>query len=253
MKLKHFFLALSSDDYLIPNPPGYEFPFDVSSIVSDFNFQTEYVSYFIAQRLAKDKIEMEGFDTITIRARKQPSEKLVYKEHLKSLNIEIYFDENRYRELYPFENKYPLNGLLAPVEKEKEFCDFLIAMIMAGLEKARKQNPNIPYDLLVNAVLDFKSGGCKNEWQHKSKSFKDYGIKANLLCRLTANYFSLELCLEKDKHTIYKKEILKTLPSVTHFHDEFKDIKMESDKLFVTRKSELRPRLYELPISELLR
>jgi hypothetical protein len=252
MKLRHFFLSLSSDDYLLPNPLGSKFPFRVSTIVSDFNFQSEYITYFLSQNLAKQGFEAGEYNTITVKARKQPSDTLIYKKHLKTIEIEIKFDEVRYRDLYPFENNYPLDGrLLEPVEREGDFCDFLTSMIMAGVHKAKIQGNALPYQYIIDLLLDFRSKGHEYEWQFKSKAFREYGIKVNLLGRLTVNYFSLQLTIEKNKQLVFKQEILKTLPSVTHFHDEFKDIKIENGKLFVTRKSELAPPLFELPISEL--
>lgn len=235
MKIRHFYLSLSTDDYLIPNPPGSEFPYSTGTIVSDFNFHSDFMTLFIEKHLRKLKFEVDGFNTIMIRGRTTPSQSLVLKEHFKSLNIEIPFDEKRYKELYPCENDYPLTGLLKPVENEEAFNDFLFEMILEGLAKAKEQNAPIPCDFLLETATHFKSIGYKNEWVHKKRVFKEYGIKASLCCTITCNYFLLELVLEKNKTEIYKKEILRTLPSGTHYKYEFKDMIVEDGLLKVTK------------------
>ncbi|WP_448105201.1 hypothetical protein [Pedobacter panaciterrae] len=107
------------------------------------------------------------------------------------------------------------------------------------------------YDFLVNAVLDFKNGGCKNEWVYKTKTFKEYGVKANLLCKLTVNYFSLELIVEKDAKEVYKNEILRTLPDPILYKRYFKDLKIDKGKIIVTKDMNQNPPLFELPLSEI--
>ncbi len=237
MILKHFYLALDSDD------------FTDTKIVSDFNFQTDYLTHFVEKRLVKERFEVNGFNMLMIRARKKPKDDFLLEEHYKCLTIEVPFNESEYQKLYPFENKYPLAGLLQPVENEKEFCDFLIDMTIQGIEKGRKLKAPIPCDFLINTVLDFKNGGCKNEWVHKTKTFKEHGIKATLLCRLTVNYFALELIIEKNKQELFKKEILKTKPHSIQYKQEFKDIVIKDGKLVITKDMYQNPSLFELPLS----
>lgn len=242
MILKHFYLALDSNDF--PN----------SGTVSDFNFQTNFITQFVEKRLQKEKFETKNFNMIMLRAKKEPKENILVEDHYKCLTVEVQFDEKRYKELYPFVNDYPLKGeLIKPVEKKGDFNDFLIGIIIQGLEKARTQKAEIPYQFLLDTTLDFKVQGYKNEWIHITRTFKEYNIKASLLCKLTVNYFSLELIIEKNKQEIFRKEIFRTLSNGTFYHDEFKDIKIVEGKLIVTRKSDLEPPLFEFPLSEIIK
>lgn len=241
MKLNYFALGLEGDDFDMESP----------TLVSDFNFQTNYISDYIQKRLKKENFEADKFNLIMIRGRQASSDKIILKEHFKSLSIEVLFDKSRYKSLYPYENTYPLENLLQPVKKVEEFNEFLIEMIMQGLEKARKLKAPVPYDFLVDAVLDFKSDRGNNEWVHKSKTFKEYGVKVSLLCRLTVNYFSLELIIEKGAKEVYKNELLRTLPDPILYKRYFKDLKIENGKLIVTKDMYENSPLFELSLSEI--
>lgn len=241
MRLRFFDIALCSDDFLD------------TAIVSDFNFQTEYISDYVEKRLRQLKFETSNFQILVIRNRIQPKEHLVFKEHFKSLDIEILFNEKKYRELYPYQNKYPLQGLLKPIEDEKAFSDFLISMVIDGMMKAKREKANCPYDFIINTVLDFKGNGCVNEWIQRTKSFKQFGIKVILFCRLTVNYFSLELIIEKGNQELFRKVILKTLPSEIQYSDEFKDIEIRGSTLFVINGIDGASPLFTLPLGELVK
>jgi hypothetical protein len=239
MKLKYLYITLEDEDYR----------YEDLHLTSDFNFQTFFLFNYFSREIAKVKFETKNFQFITIRGRKEPSQELVLKEHFKSLEIEISFDENKYKALYPFINEYPLNSLLKPILKEEEFNNFLFEMAMKALVKAKKLNAVIPYEFLLNTTLDFKANGFKNEWLYKSKIFKEFSIKTSLFCKLTCNYFSLELVIEKDKKEIFRKEILKTLPSAIMYKWEFKEILIENGSLKIIRDDYEKTTLYELPLS----
>jgi hypothetical protein len=240
MKLKYLYVALEDEDYRYEN----------LHLTSDFDFQIHFLFNYFTREIAKVKFETKNFQFITIRGRKKPSQELVLKEHFKSLEIEIHFDEKKYKALYPFVNEYPLNGLsLKPILKVEEFNNFLFEMIMEALVKSKKLNALIPYEFLLNTTLDFKANGFKNEWLYKSKTFKEFSIKTSLFCKLTCNYFSLELVIEKDKKEIFRKEILKTLPSAIIYKWEFKEILIDNGLLKIIRDDYEKTILYELPLS----
>jgi hypothetical protein len=250
MKIKHFYLGLSDDDYLIPNPPESKFPFRTSKMVSEFNFQSDFITHYIENHLKKMKYESNDFDMIMIRGKKQPKENFFIEKHHKCLTIEVFFDDKKYKELYSLENKYPLDNLLKPIVKEDEFNEFVFKMIMEGLEKLRKQKALIPFDFLIDTTLDFKTNNYKNEWIHKRKVIKEYGIKPYLTCKLTCNYFSLNLIIEEGKQEIYRQEVLRTLPSAIFYKDEFKDLKIDKKNLVITKKSNEKPYLFSLKLSK---
>ena len=251
MTLQYFSIALDSDDYLIPNEPDSEFPFSVSSIVSDFSFQSFYLSEFIQKRLIRERFKANSYNQIIIRGRKKEGKRLVFKKHLNSLNIEIPFDEKKYKELYPYKNKYPLLSLIKPVENDNLFSEFLISMVVEGMTKARDEKTEYLYDFIIDTTLDFKANGGKNEWVHQDKVFKAYDLKTILFCKLTANYFALEFLIEKNNKILFRKEILKTLPSEIQYGDEYKDVTIKDGKFIITKNIKKGSSLFTLPISEL--
>jgi len=232
MKIRHFYIGLSSDDY-IPKSPNET---SEKTIVSDFNFQTDYVTQFIEKHLRTLKFDADDFNMIFIKGRKKPKEYFFIEEHHKCLTIEIPFDENLYSTLYPFLNDYPLVNLLKPLENKKGFNEFIQKFITTGLNKAKEQKAAIPTDQLIDAVLNFKDSGYKNEWIHKKKIFKEYKLTASLCCELTCNYFLLTLAIEKDKQEIFNQELLKTLPNATLYKDEFNDLIIEDKTLKILKK-----------------
>jgi hypothetical protein len=253
MKLKFLSLQIESEDYLIPNSQNSEFPFRVANIVSDFSFQTEFIYNFIGRKLSLLKVETDNFQFISIRGRKKPKETIFIKEIFKALEIEIQFNENKYLELYPFENEYPLtNKLLQPVLNENEFNEFLFEMIIKGLDKAKKQDAPIPNKLLEEILFAFKSDGYKNEWIEKTKTFREYGIKAFFQCKMNCNYFTLTLVIEKKNKELFKEEILKTLPSSLIFKGQFKDILIMNNNIVVIKDDLEQTVLFEKHLKDIL-
>ncbi|MEJ5052591.1 hypothetical protein WH221_22390 [Chryseobacterium culicis] len=253
MQLKHFYLALDENDYHIQSNDKSEKKYNNDKIVSDFNFQTDYFTHFIEMNLRKLKYETESYNMLLLRAKKKPSDFFSIEPEFKSLTIEVFFDENKYEKLYPFKNEYPLNGkLLKPIEDENLFHVFLFNIINEGLDKGKKLNAPIPYWQLKEIVLDFKNKNFQNEWMFKSKIFKDLNIKVSLYCRLTINYFTLEIIIEKNKIVVLKKEILRTLPSSIMYNHEFKDIIFESGKIKVMKDRFEPSTLYEVSLDSLI-
>ena len=232
MKIKHFYIGLSSDDY-IPKSPSET---SKETIVSDFNFQTDYVTQFIEKHLRTLKYDADDFNMIFIRGRKNPKEHFFIEEHHKCLTIEIPFDEKLYSDLYPFINDYPLINLLKPLENQKGFNEFILKFITTGLNKAKEQKAPIPTDQLIDSMINLKNTDYKNEWAHKKKTFKENKLKASLCCELTCNHFLLTLIIEKDKQEIFNQELLKTLPNATLYKDEFNDLIIEDKTLKILKK-----------------
>jgi hypothetical protein len=232
MKIKHFYIGLSSNDYI----PKSHIETSKETIVSDFNFQTDYITQFIDKHLRTLKYDADDFNMIFIRGRKNPKEHFFIEELHKCLTIEIPFDEKLYNDLYPFQNEYPLTNLLKPLENQKGFNEFIKHFIIRGLNKAKKQKAPIPTDQLIKSMVNLKDIDYKNEWIHKSKTFKEFGLKASLSCELTCNYFLLTLIIEKDNQEIFNQELLKSLPNSTIYKDEFNDLIIEGRTLKILKK-----------------
>ena len=236
MKLRHFFIGLDSDDFLIKNPPGSEFPYSVKPIVSDFSFLTHYFGDYMSRSIRKLSFDTNDFNALVIRGRKEPRGTIL-KSHFKSLNLEVYFNEKLFKDLYPFKNDYPIGGLLHPVIKQTEFSEFLHNLCYEGINNYSDEKFRIPKKELLESFEEFKGIGFINEWIHKRKGLTGTGLTAYLVCSLTANSFKLKLSLkDKIKQEIFAETILETLPSSNHYHNEFKDIKFKNQEIIVTKR-----------------
>jgi hypothetical protein len=239
MKIKHLYLALSTEDSL-------------GDVVSDFNFQSDFITDYIEKQLRKLKCDADDFNMIMIRGRNQPQELFFIQEQFKCLTIEVSFDIDKYKNIYPFSNKYPIEELIKPVLEKERFSEFLFEMIMNGLDKLKKQKAPIPSESLITTLLEFKSKKFINKWTYKKRVFKEIGITAYLNCELTCNYFTLELLIEKSKTEVYRKTILKTLASAAMYKDEFKDIKIIDGHLLVEKDALENNILFDLELSILM-
>jgi hypothetical protein len=238
MKLKYLYIALEDEDFQDDN----------LHLTSDFDFQVYSFFNYFNREIVKLKFESKKFEFITIRGRKKIPNNIILQEDFKSLEIEILFDLNRYKELYPFENEYPLTGFLKPIIEENKFNDFVVEMIINGLTKVKKENELAPWDFLINMATDFKTLDYKNEWIHKTRTFKEHSIKTILMCKVTCNYFCLELIIEKNKREIFREEILKTAPSPFMFKHKFKDTLIEGNFLKVLSNDLDNPLLFEIDL-----
>lgn len=249
MKLKNFYLGLSSDDYLIANPIGSDFPYRVSPIVSDFNFLSDYFSHFIEKKLRNLKFETKEIETIMIRGRKNPNG-VVVKKHLKTIELEVDFNEKKYLKIYPNVNSYPLNGQLIKLEDELTFSNFLFNMTVDGIDLAKHENVNIPCDDIIKFLKEFREIGFQNEWIFKKKKIQGTSFMAMLKCKLNCNNFILELIVKNNKK-VFKKEVLKTLPTAIQYKDEFKDLIIKGDEIIITKMNQ-SSELYKVELDKIL-
>lgn len=246
MKLKRFYIGLSADDFLIKNPEGAEFPYRTSNIVSDFNFLTDYFSNYIERGLNSLKYKTNNFDTLMIRGRKK-RKGVVLKEHLKTLEIEIPFKEEKYHSIYPHINEYPINELLIPVENNNQLSNFLLAMVLDAMEIARAEKVNIPIEFIINRVLDFKKKNFENTWVYRQKRVPKTDLVSKLICNLSSDSFKLYLVVvDKKGKERFRKVILVTLPSAIQYKGEFRDIVFKDKFICVTKEG--GENLYEIDI-----
>lgn len=133
--------------------------------------------------------------------------------------VELFFDKLNYDSL-----------------SDEELPEFFTKMYIEGIEKA-KHTHSIPYGFLMDKLNVFKKNGYKNEWAFKSKTFKSIGIKATLFCKMTMNYFSLSLILEKDGKVVFDEEAINTKPSETQFYDQFKDVVYEYGDIIILNRA----------------
>lgn len=239
MKIKYFFLTLDVDDFKSIS----------DTIVSDFNFQTYFFSNYI-QKNIKNKFESNDFNFVGVQGSLYPKKKYEIDKVFKNFSIEVPFNMDKYQEIYPYKNNYPLNdNLLKPIKDISKFNHFLYEMFITGMDKIKQQDAPISVDEFYKILNEFKEIGFKNEWIFKKKTFKEHSIKGELKCELTCNFFNLKLSIWKNNNKIFDKEIIKTLPMGVFYETEFNDILIEGDILKISKK--LSGYLFEIPLSEL--
>ena len=201
MILKHVALFLNLDDY----PREFR---------SDFGFQTRYLCNFLERRLRPARFLAEGFSKICVQGKHVPEEICpIVPEN--ALRVPVPFDEQRYESLGP-----------------NEHHEFFIAMLTEGLKKCAKQH-RIPLDLLLASIDEFRRGGYRNEWVHRSKLLRGSGLRASLLYSLDVDRFTLTLELTRRGQEVFNEQILETKPDEIIFAHRFKDVVLDNGDIVV--------------------
>src|SRR3569833_357112 len=184
---------------LMSNPDDLSTP---KAFKSDFGFRNRFIGNYLTRKLKELKPVSLNFSRIALIASKSPIKE---NEVLESfLRVSVSFDRSKYESLL-----------------KEELPDFFIAMYKEGIMKA-SQTHEIPAEFLLVRLEEFKANNYLNEWEFKSKSFKELGLKATLICKMTMDFFSLTLVLTKKSEVIFTEEILNTLPDEIIYHWQFK-------------------------------
>jgi hypothetical protein len=110
-----------------------------------------------------------------------------------------------------------------------------MGMLLEGFEKCARHH-RIPLAELREGLEDFRRGGYKNEWTHKTKLLRPAGLKAWLLCSMDTHRFVLTLVLERKGAKIFDQPIMATRPDEIIFAYQIKDIVLEGDSVVVQDK-----------------
>lgn len=102
---------------------------------------------------------------------------------------------------------------------------------------------------ILEIIQQFAAGGYLNEWQHKSRVFRESGLRVSLDCSLTCTCFELHMNATNSDGNIFRRKILRTDPDEIAFHRRFKDILLEADYLVISSK--LDEPLCRIPLAEL--
>jgi hypothetical protein len=92
----------------------------------------------------------------------------------------------------------------------------------------------------LNLVKEFKDNGCKNEWMHKKKNFKEQDIEVKLECYFTTLDFRLVAIINQisTKKQLCSGTVIRTKPDEIHFDKMFKDILIHKNFIIVTDASD---------------
>lgn len=212
MNLRYILLSLDYDTY--------------SVIDNDLRYEFQCHTRFICNYLSK-KIRTHNFDTNGIY--NMISVSLLPEAGLKTTNtaidiLETYlqFEPMRYEQI-----------------KGTDDCSYYLEVLEQGFRKAAEFKP-VPLDTLLHLIDEFKQGGCKNEWLHKKRRFKEADLQVVLTCEFTTNYFQLVATVNQlsTKRQLVRGIAIKTRPDEIFYRGTFKDILIEGNKIVITDNSD---------------
>jgi hypothetical protein len=221
--IRDIVLGFNGDEFeLYLNSPLYE---------SNFQFQSRFIGNYLRRQLKSLNFEPQGYKRLLIfLCQLECPPNKIGTFYSSDLFIYVPFEKNKYDNL-----------------PKDELTGFYIDLYLKGIQKAQ-QTHVFPEPFIREKLNEFKTDGYRNEWEFKSKTFKEIGIKATLFCKMTMEAFSLSLILSKKKEVVFSKEILNTLPDELCYHYQFKDIAYENNKIIVTGWYDAPP-IFELDLS----
>ncbi|GEN69911.1 hypothetical protein [Chryseobacterium rhizosphaerae] len=212
MNLRYIALGLDYDYYSKMN----------NELRYEFQLHTRYISNYLSKEIRKHKFQTDGtFNmlSISLLPDKIKDTKIVALDVLETY---LLFDKSKYEKI-----------------KGSDKCDYYLELFEEGFKKANKFK-SVPVDVLLSLLKEFKKGGCRNEWLHKKKNFKNHNLQIILSCEFTTNYFQLIITINQisSKKEIVREIIMKTEPDEILFEKMFKDILIENDEIIVTDSSD---------------
>lgn len=213
MTLRYIAIGLDYDYYISEN----------NKLRYEFQTHTRFISNYFSKAIRKYKFDTENlFNMISIS--------LLPETHLSDpsirandvLKVYLPFDKKRYEKIKGTDN-----------------CEYYLEILENGFEKALEFQP-IPIKELLNIVDEFKKGGCRNEWMHKKKRYKEIDIEVILTCEFTTNYFQLVATINQisTKKELTKGIVIKTIPDEIHFDKMFKDVIVHKNFIVITDASD---------------
>lgn len=212
--MKLSYIALGIDDMSL----GIEGKRPRIAYASEFGYRTNFINNFLSRSIRKARFKTDGtFRMLSVRlsCRPEPKCKIVPPDVLQ---IELLIDRARYE-----------------TTKAAGSCDFFLDMLDEGFHKAAKCK-DVPLQELLQLVGEFRTNGCKNEWLHKKKRFKDYDIEVSLNCSFTTLDFKLVATIKRlsTKEVLCSGVVLQTEPDELCFDKEFKDILIDGRNIVIT-------------------
>jgi len=259
MKLWHFYFTINREAF--PKGKVYKKLKKIkkskwtTSLDFDFQFLSDFFSRYLELKIRKLKYEGQ-YGIINIELAKDYN----IIEGTEGIAIQIPFDIDKFKELYPAPNLIPLQygSLINPVSDIDKFNNFLFQIVLGALEYTQKKRYNIPTEYLITELNNFKQDNFKREWYHQKKAFKEKGISARLFCKQDCNTFTLELVVLKKRNEIYRKQIGQANPAYLMYRVLLGELKIWNDKLLVVEKHqdykpiEKQQLIFELDLNTLL-
>jgi hypothetical protein len=198
---------------------------------SDFSFRCRFIGNYLRRQSKQIKFESSSYNRLFISACEfSPPATNIWE---KTLRVYVQFDKTEYDSL-----------------ANAQLPDFFSNLYKKGIIKASETH-NIPIEFLLQELDRLKNNQYLNQWEFKSKSFKDLGVKASLICTMTMDTFYLTFVIKKKDEVLLAKEILQTLPDEIIFHWQFKDIVLNSGTIKVM--NEFKEPIYSIDAQSLIR
>ncbi len=184
---------------------------------SEFVYRTRFISNYLSRQIRKARFKTDGtFRMISVQLGTMLKEPEIILGDV--LEIGLLFDQKRYEQI-----------------KGTEDCEYYLEMFEEGFHKA-VEFKKIPLETLLNLIDEFRNDGCKNEWLHKKKRFKEFDIGVELKCYFTTLDFNLIATVKRisTKEELCSGVVLKTDPDEIHFDHMFNDILVDEKNITIT-------------------
>lgn len=184
----------------------------------EFKLHTRFISNYLSKRIRKFRVDTDGtFNMIYLSlVPGKPKECAIVP--IDVLEAEVAFDQEVYERI-----------------KRTTNCEYYLERFEEGFRKAAKCK-EIPLQSLLDLVDEFRKNGCKNEWLHKKKRFKEVDVEVALNCYFTTWDFKLIVKINRisTKEELCSGVLMRTDPDEVCFEKRFKDILINKDSIIVT-------------------
>jgi hypothetical protein len=184
----------------------------------EFKLHTRFISNYLSKGIRKFKFETDGtFNMVSVKVTPQRPRECALVP-IDVLEAEVSFDQARYEKI-----------------KKTTDCEYYLERLEEGFRKASKCK-EIPLQILLDLIEEFRKNGCKNEWLHKKKRFKEIDIEVALNCFFTTWDFKLIATVNRisTKEQLSTGLILRTDPDEICFDKEFKDVLLDDENIVIT-------------------
>lgn len=184
-----------------------------------FLYHIRFIANYLSKAIRRYKFDTNGvYDMICVILQPVNKPVSINLHPMNVLEVFLPFDMQRYEQI-----------------KGTDDCSYYLEVLEQGFRKASEFKP-VPLDTLLHLIDEFKQGGCKNEWLHKKRRFKEADLQVVLTCEFTTNYFQLIATINQlsTKRQLVCGIAIKTKPHEDYFKGTFKDILIEDNNIVIT-------------------
>jgi len=184
---------------------------------NDFRYQfqkhTCFISNYMSKVIRKYRFKTDGtFNMISV-ALTEYGVKETSIIPIEVLKVFLPFDRNRYE----------------AIKGTSEF-EYYLELLEAGYRKAAEFK-EIPLEILLNLIEEFRANGCTNEWLIRKRKFKNFDLEIILTGHFTTNdlHFDMSIKQISTKQVLAQGTIYSTNADENSYGGYFKDIIIDDD------------------------